>query len=247
MSNNYFKFKQFTVYQDKTAMKVGVDSVLLGSWTECNDAQNILDIGTGTGLLALMLAQKSDAKITAIELENEAYEQACENVRNSKWNNISIVHSSVQAYAEQTNSTFDLIICNPPYFHKSFAANDYQRNIARHDNNLTISVLVQCVSQLLSDKGSFYVIFPYDRKDELLSKAAERNLQAVKILAVRGNENKNPNRILVRFEFGKPISASNYNKLCEEDVLSIRNSTLNQYSSKYRELTKDYYLNALFY
>ncbi len=243
MSNNYFKFKQFTVFQDKTAMKVGVDSVLLGAWIKCRNAQNILDIGTGTGLLALMLAQKSDAKITAVEIDRNAYEQACENVENSIWNNIEPVNLDIQEFAKHAKSKFDLIVCNPPYFHKSTAAENAQRTIARHDDNLTINALFQAVANLISPQGSFYLIYPYERKYELLSEAAKYNLQTVQMLAAKGNELKKPNRILIEFS---PKNADNAKNNCAiEQTMNIRNSATNKYSREYIEMTKDYYFKDL--
>ncbi len=239
MSNNYFQFKKFTVYQDKTAMKVGVDSVLLGAYTECKNAKNILDIGTGTGLLALMLAQKTSVPVTAIELEQNAYRQALENIQNSKWNNISVLHSSVQDYAAKGNITFDLIICNPPYFHKSLGTNNLQRNIARHDNELTIDILISCINTLLSDKGRFYMIYPYDRKEEVLNTAAKYKLYPTNLLAVRGNESKPPNRIIIELAFDN----SNHQSHANEKLLTVRSKSTNKYTKEYKELTKDYYLN----
>ncbi len=241
MSNNYFKFKQFTVFQDKTAMKVGVDSVLLGAWIKCkNNVQNILDIGTGTGLLALMLAQKSGAKITAVEIDKDACEQAYENIQNSPWTNISVVNAGIQDFSKRTDEKFDLIVCNPPYFHKSLVAKNQQRNIARHDNRLLINELMQVVEKLLSAEGSFYIIYPYQRKAELLNEAAKYSLSPVQLLASRGNETKPPNRILAELTFADKTNC----KPATEKFINIRNSANNKYSSQYVEMTKDYYLGG---
>jgi tRNA1Val (adenine37-N6)-methyltransferase len=126
--NNYFKFKQFTVIQEFAAMKVGVDSVILGAWADIDEADSILDIGTGTGLLTLMMAQRSDAKITAIEIDDIAYREALYNVESSPWSNkIRVIHSSFQDFAEKCTSEFDHIVSNPPYFENSSQPEDQRR------------------------------------------------------------------------------------------------------------------------
>ena len=117
MPKNYFKFKQFIINQENSSMKVGTDGVLLGTWTKTNNAKNILDIGTGTALIALMLAQKSDAEIVAIEIDKNSYLQSLSNINESRWaNRISAKHISLQNFVAQTQRKFDLIVCNPPYF-----------------------------------------------------------------------------------------------------------------------------------
>lgn len=242
MSNNYFKFKQFIIYQDKAAMKVGVDSVLLGSLVKCDNANEVLDIGTGTGLLALMIAQKTTAKITAIEIDENAYLQAGENIKNSKWNNIKLINTSVQEFKQNVNKKFDLIICNPPYFSKSLNSSNMQRSVARHDNHLPISELFESVSYLLSYYGKFYMIYPYDRKTEVLDIAKKLELIPYYILSVKGNEKKNPNRVIFEFGHNAPLNNNSKYVLTEEQELIVRNSITNQYTGDYMELTKDYYL-----
>ena len=137
MSNQFFNFKQFTVYQDKCAMKVEIDGVLLGSWTPINDAKKILDIGTGTGLIALMLAQRSDAEILGIDIDNNAFLQATENIKNAPWSNrITLIENSIQEFSESTTMRFDLIVSNPPYFVDSFKSPSESRTKARHTDFL---------------------------------------------------------------------------------------------------------------
>ena len=128
MPNDYFKFKQFTIHQDKCAMKVGTDGVLLGAWAECANAKGILDIGTGTGLIALMIAQRSNAKIDAVEIDETASKQAKENIKKSLWNDrIEILNISFQDFSKSTNEKYDLIVSNPPYFQNSLYAPDEKR------------------------------------------------------------------------------------------------------------------------
>ena len=235
MSNTYFKFKQFIINQNKTAMKVGVDGVLLGAWTNTNNAKSILDIGAGTGLLTLMLAQKSQAKITSIELEKNAYLQAKENVEQSKWNNrIKMVNSSIQEYAKNSFERFDLIICNPPYFSESLRSKNEIRNLARHDNNLSVSDLLKCVQRLLSEKGRFTMIYPFQREGPLYNNAEEYGLYPNEVLEVKGTEQKPSNRVIVEFSF--------VNIGCNKQSLIVRDSATNDYTKEYKDITKDYYL-----
>ncbi len=237
MPNNYFKFKQFTVHQDKTAMKVGVDSVLLAAWTDINNINSILDIGTGTGLLSLMLAQKSDAKITAIEIDKSAYNQAVANVNISKWKTqIQVILTTFQNFYDNS-SKFDLIICNPPYFINSLKSSQKQRNTARHDDNLSLYDLFKGVKKILSEKGKMTLIYPYEQKELLLKVANHYNLYPSKELIVRGNENKQPNRIIIELLHQRI-------KIKTEEI-NIRNSATNSYSEKYKEITKDYYLSKM--
>jgi len=235
MGNPYFKFKQFTVFQDKTAMKVGVDGVLLGAWVKAGEAKNILDIGAGTGLLSLMLAQKSNVPIAAIEIDENAFIQAKENFRKSTWNDrISIIQSSVQDYVKSTSEKFDLIICNPPYFTESLKSKDNQRNLARHDNLLLMNDLIGHVCDLLSDNGRFCMIYPYDKLEILLKEGERQGLYPSKLLEVKGTEQKQPNRLIVEFSFKQ----SN----CSPITLVVRDASSKDYTIEYKNITKDYYL-----
>ncbi|RLD83229.1 MAG: tRNA (adenosine(37)-N6)-methyltransferase TrmM [Bacteroidetes bacterium] len=234
MSNNYFQFKQFTVYQDKTAMKVGVDSVVLGAWTKIEKVKSILDIGAGTGLLSLMLAQKSEAKITAVEIDASSYNQAVENVTNSKWGGrIDVIHSSFQEFVNKTKDSFDLIICNPPYFVDSLKSPKENRNTARHDDYLSLDELFSGSKEILSENGRLNLIYPYQQKANLMGVAENYGFYPIKLIIIRGNENKNPNRIIVEFKF--------IESKIETEELCIRNLT-NDYTKEYKNLTGDYYL-----
>ena len=216
-------------------MKVGVDSVVLGAWTKIEKAKSILDIGTGTGLLSLMLAQKSEAKITAIEIDQKSYYQAVENVLSSKWEDrIGVIHSSFQELVNETRTKFDLIICNPPYFINSLKSPKENRNKARHDDSLSLDELFSGSKKVLSENGSLNLIYPYGQKPNLIGIAEKYGFYPIKLLVIRGNENKNPNRIIVEFKFQKTN--------LEIDELRIRDLT-NDYTKKYKDLTGDYYLN----
>ena len=235
MSNEYFKFKQFTIYQEKTAMKVGVDGVLLGAWIQANNSKTILDIGTGTGLLSLMLAQKSDALVTALEIDQESYMQALLNFENSLWvNRIKALNVSFQEYCSNSNTKFDLIICNPPYFVQSLKSPDLKRNIARHDDLLPLNELFEGVSKLLSSRGRFVMIYPFEKRMNLYAEAKKNKLFAANELIIRGSEKKNPNRIIVEFSW--------LNQICNPSELVVRDHLNNDYTVAYKNLTKDYYL-----
>src|SRR4051812_36766372 len=152
MSDSTFRFRQFTVHQDKCAMKVGTDAVLLGSWIHPGLSRHILDIGTGTGLLALMLAQKSFAGIDAIDIDQGAFMQATENVRMSPWfSRIYIYHHSFQDFIHSTPRKYDLIVTNPPYFHHASKPSIESRVNARHDNQLTFVELITGVRKVLAE------------------------------------------------------------------------------------------------
>jgi tRNA1Val (adenine37-N6)-methyltransferase len=236
MGNSFFRFKQFVVNQENTAMKVGVDGVLLGAWANPGKAQSILDIGTGTGLLSLMLAQKSEAFITALEIEEGACRQAIENIRNSKWaNRIEVKKSSIQDFARTNSEKFDFIICNPPYFNSSLNSPDEKRNLARQDRTLGLTEFLSCADKLLQKAGRFVIIYPYDRMEELISEAGVFKLFPERICLVKGNERKIPNRLMV--EFGK--NGQN----CQKSEIVIRDSFTNEYTYAYISLVKEYYLN----
>jgi tRNA1Val (adenine37-N6)-methyltransferase len=235
MANDFFNFKQFTVKQDKTAMKVGIDSVLLGSWTTVSGLEkNVLDIGTGTGLLALMMAQKiPNAKIIACEIDENACEQALENISASVWSErITVVNADIRTFT-QNSKGFDLIICNPPYFEKSLKSQDSKRNFARHNDCLPFPDLMDCVHKLLHNKGRFALIVPEDKVDTLIKIAGEKKLFPIRRLNVKSKETKPVNRIIMELSYMfKPQ---------EEMSLTVR--TGNSYSDNYKSLTKDFYLN----
>lgn len=166
MSNIYFKFKQFTVYQDRCAMKVGTDGTLLGAWTDVTKSRTILDIGTGTGLIALMLAQRSlTTQITAIDIDIDSVMQAESNVALSPWcDRVKVFCSSLQDF---NGSGYDTIVSNPPYFVNSLKCPNGHRTLARHTASLSYKDLFDGVTRMLSDDGEFSVIIPFDCRDQM--------------------------------------------------------------------------------
>jgi tRNA1Val (adenine37-N6)-methyltransferase len=234
MSNDYFRFKQFTVKQDKTAMKVGSDSVLLGAWTAVNGLEkNVLDIGTGAGLLALMMAQKiPNAMITACEIDETACKQALENVSSSGWSErIIVVNADIRTFM-QNQRGFDLIICNPPYFEKSLKSHDSKRNLARHNDSLPFPDLIDCVHRLLHDNGRFALTVPADKANIITDLAANKKLSPIRRLNVKPTETKPVNRIILEFGYSSLPT--------EEYSLTVRAG--NNYSNDYKSVTKDFYL-----
>lgn len=235
MSQQYFEFKQFTINQDKCAMKVGTDAVLLGSWVDATSSKSILDIGTGTGIIALMLAQKSSAQIDAIDIDAGAFSQATENVALCKWKErIHIFHQSFQDFYSKRETKYDLVVSNPPYFIDSSKALAESRTAARHTDSLPFDDLIEGVVKLLDKKGKFCVILPFKEAEYFRELAEEKKLHLDKILRVKTRADKVEKRLLMQFEFN-PTSFSESSIIIEEDE---RHS----YSEDYKKLTKDYYL-----
>ena len=233
MPKPYFTFKQFTIYHDRCAMKVGTDGVLLGAWTNLENANRILDVGTGTGLIALMLAQRTkDATITAIDIDADAVSQAQENVLASPWKDrVEVALQDICTYAP--DSLFDSIVSNPPYFVNSLKCPDGQRTKARHTDSLDANRLIGKVTELLAPEGRFSLILPADQTDELLRIAEEKGLYPSRITRVITRPGLPPKRVLV--EFRKTT------QICEETELVVELDR-HVYSKDYIALTKNFYL-----
>ena len=218
-------------------MKVGTDSVILGSWAQTCGLNNGLDIGTGTGLLALMLAQKGVKKITAIELDEAACLQANENINSSRFKNqITLVHSSFQNYFMVSPERFDLIIANPPYFNSSLKSKDEKKTIARHDETLIKSELLHGVKTLLTDYGKFFCIIPYTDNHIFLSLARDKGLFASRTLLVFSKKEQSiPKRIAFQLE---KVERKNI-----AEQLYIENNFRHDFTASYKELTGEFYIN----
>lgn len=236
MANQSFAFKQFKINQDKCAMKVGTDAVLLGAWVNTANAKHILDIGTGTGIIALMLAQKCGAKIDAIDIDHNACIQATENVNNSAWKErITIIQTSLQKFSEEnTNYKYDLIVSNPPYFVDSSKAMEESRTNARHTDQLPYDDLLNGLLKLLSPTGKFYVILPTKESELFRDLALENKLYLTKLTRVVTRSDKPEKRWLMRFEFTQ--------RSFSESSITIEQDERHSYTEEYKELTKDYYL-----
>ena len=235
MSVEPFRFKKFSVQQDRSAMKIGTDGVLLGAWASIADGlASILDIGTGTGLIALMMAQRCEAEqIDAIELESEAFEQAVDNFENSPWaDRLYCYHASLQEFTQEIEETYDLIISNPPYFIPNPQA-DKKRSIARHHGHLSHEELIRCSAKLLSKNGSFAFILPHPEEQQVLRYGKQYNLFPKRITRVRGHAESPVKRSLIELKFGEQV--------CIEDVL-ILETERNTYTPAFREMVRDFYL-----
>lgn len=232
MPNPYFAFKQFTVYHDRCAMKVGTDGVLLGAWTDVTSARRILDIGTGTGLIALMLAQRCEAYIKAVDIDSDAVAQALENVAASPWKNrIEVEEQDVCRYVSDT--LFDVIVSNPPYFDRALKCPDAQRSKARHTDCLDFDGLISAVVRLLHPKGSFSVVIPTDGMMQFQAVAGRNGLYLSRRTWVHTKPGADPKRVLLAFRFSAGP--------CVCDHLTIE-LTRHVYSREYTALTKDFYL-----
>lgn len=228
-----FKFKEFSVIQKKSAMKVGTDGVLLGCWVSSSKSNlSILDIGCGTGLIALMLAQRNlNSNVTGIEIEKIASQEAKLNIINSSWNDrIAIKNTSLQKFSPKKK--FDLIVSNPPFFSQNESIKT--RDLARHKNSLSFNDLIDYSTNLLSEKGIFSVIIPKDSQEYFCDIATSYSLFCIRICNVRGNKNSNIKRVLMEFSFFKAKTR------IEGLTIEIRR---HQYTSKYIQLCKNFYLN----
>ena len=228
-----FRFKQFSIAQDKCAMKVGTDGTLLGAWTKAFKPQQILDIGTGTGLIAMMLAQRfENAQIKAIEIDANASQQAAENFQNSPWSNrLSLKHISLQRFKHL--SSFDLIVSNPPYFENNLKANNKQRTQARHTDTLSFVTLIEGSAKLLNKNGSLAIIIPSAIKDKVETIAQKHHLHLNRLCWVKGTDKTAVKRAVLQFYFEeKPL---------EENTLIIEKER-HVYSDEYTQLCKEFYL-----
>ena len=237
MANPYFQFKQFTVWHDKCAMKVGTDAVLLGAWADITNSKSILDVGTGTGIIALMLAQRGMGVIDAIDIDADACAQAKENVMASPFSDrINVIHAACTEYTASGNErkVYDLIVSNPPYFVNSLKCPDSKRSTARHTDSLPLSELIGNTCPLLSPHGRIALILPYKQKEEVKS-LAQKNMLFVSrqtdVIPVRGAQ---PKRLLIELSHIESEETIH-------DTLTLEDRE-RQRTPEYITLTRDFYL-----
>ena len=243
MASLPFKFKEFSVSQDKCAMKIGTDSVLLGAWTSLkNNPFSVLDIGAGTGVLSLMIAQRSRAQnIEAIEIDADAFEQCSENFENSSWSDrLFCYHASLLEFVEDLSAEeagvedkFDLIICNPPFYSEDYKTDNEARDLARFNDAMPFEHLIFAVINLLSEDGVFSVVIPYKEETNFVDLASKSGLFPKRILRVKGNPDTEIKRSLLEFSFK--------DSKIESSKLIIETGR-HQYTEDYINLTKDFYL-----
>lgn len=231
--NKLFHFKQFSVRHDRSGMKVGTDGVLLGAWTNVTNTKHILDIGTGTGVIALMLAQRAkQATIDAVEIEQEAFEDANENIASSPWPDRIRVHQSpIQDFNSDTQ--FDLIVSNPPYFQNSFKPPGMKRGLARHTQQLTFPELLTIAKKFLAPCGKLSIILPYTEGLEFITLASKHSLYCSRKWSFRTRAEKPIERWLLEFS-GMSIVTE------EGEILLYQNG--DEWANGYKSLTRDFYL-----
>ncbi len=231
-----FRFKQFTIIQDKTAMKLSTDSVLIGAWANADNPQNILEIGTGTGVVAIMLAQRFKfAKITTVEIDKTAFNEAAENIKNSPWaNRITAINADFTNFAQNNTDNYDLIVSNPPFFDNQLLPPNKNKQIAKHTTSLNFENLITNSAKLLSESGKFCVILPYSTHSKFVHLCSKIGLYLSKKNIIYPTEKKSPNRVLLQFT--KRILPT------KEETLLIRQN--GKYSAQYLQLTREFYLFA---
>lgn len=234
MPNPYFRFKKFTVYHDRCAMKVGTDGVLLGAWVNVS-GDNILDIGTGTGLISLMMAQRNGkAVIDAIDIDSDAVSQANDNIENSPFSNrINSWNASLQEFCSKVEKRYDVIVSNPPFFVQSLKSPNKERSLARHTDSLSVEDLIGLSASLLSQAGRMSFIYPFDYKVELIKLAEQYKLSVSRITNVFPTPDSVPKRILI--ELSKEEATPIENDLIIEKARHV-------YSDGFTALLKDFYL-----
>jgi tRNA1Val (adenine37-N6)-methyltransferase len=234
MAQEYFQFRKFTIHQDKTAMKVTTPACLFGAWCAVKLAnysanKTALDIGTATGLLSLMIAQKNELDIDAIEIDRHAAQQATENLRTSEFDSITIIEGDVR---EIKLPTYDIIFSNPPFYENELKSPDAARNTAHHSENLSWEELFSIIQKHLDEKGRFYLLLPAKRINDLEDLSSRNYLHLHQLIYVRPTSSQQPSWIMV--EGGKEKSALQVSEII------IRDS--NGYTNEFTALLKDYYL-----
>jgi tRNA1Val (adenine37-N6)-methyltransferase len=235
MSNAYFAFRQFGIRQDRSAMKVSSDACIFGAWipVPATDDARILDIGAGTGLLSLMLAQRHEtARIYAVELDANAATQAAENVADSIFaRRVEVIQADARHF--EASARYQLIVSNPPFFKASLKGPDAARNAARHDESLDVNTLFALVARMLDEDGAFALLMPAAEAGEILQTAAARGFACVQRLVIREHETASSKRCCWMFRRGEIPAAT-------EQILTIREN--GSYSESFRKLLGSYYL-----
>ena len=238
-----FTFKKFTVHQDRCAMKIGTDGILLGAWISLTEKpERILDIGTGTGVIAMQLAQRCSAQtIDAIEIDASAFEQCTDNFEASPWSErLFCYHAAIQEFASEIENTYDLIISNPPFYSENYKPEKKARDTARFNDALPFRQLVVCVAQLLTDQGVFALILPKKEERDFIEIARESGLHPKRICRVRGTGNSEEKRSLLEFCFQPKVKQGKEKEIIIES-LTIESARHN-YTEDYIKLVKDFYL-----
>ena len=235
-SDRIFRFKQFSLTDKASAMKIGMDAVLLGAYSGRLNFKTALDIGCGCGILSLMLAQEGQGSVYAIDVDENAAAEASLNFQNSPWNDQLLSEKiSVQDFVEKSDQKFDKIICNPPYFQNSLKSTTKGRNIARHSESLSFTDLSNAVARLISIDGHFDVIIPFDSAEKMEKHMLDEGLNLQSQLLIRNREGEKPIRIIQRYSKGEQMGLK-----CSSLVIFDYNG---DYSDHFVALTRHYYYN----
>lgn len=235
MSNSYFQFKQFRVEQDKCAMKVSTDACIQGAWTPIDDSvKKILDIGTGTGLLSLMLAQRNvSVIIDAIEIDEQAATQAKENIAASPWQDrINVIQADATTYT--FSNKYDLVICNPPFFQNSLLGPNEGRNIARHTLSLSYEDMFTIFEKCLNTDGRASIMLPYTEHKQWEALLKSRGWYIIHRLLIQAKENTNAIRVI--------SICSRINSPSKDEILAVRKNTT-EYTDEFNRLLAPFYLH----
>ncbi|MFT3675493.1 MAG: methyltransferase [Chitinophagaceae bacterium] len=241
MANSYFQFKHFTIHQDRAAMKVTTDGCLFGAWVAHTEKElltdhpsdlHLLDIGTGTGLLSLLIAQQCPHRITALDIDAAATTQAKENAAASPWSDrITVLQQDIRSW--QPPRLFDCIVCNPPFYENEWPSDHAARNMAHHSSHLTLEELTHTIGPLLSDNGRLYLLLPFKRWPAAQILLKENGWHLHQLLFARQTPRHQPFRVLIQ-------AGKNAGQLIEEEII-IKNEE-GQYSERFNELLRSYYL-----
>jgi tRNA1Val (adenine37-N6)-methyltransferase len=236
MGNSWFQFKQFHLTQEKSALKAGTDGVLLGAWCRVNNTMSILDVGTGTGLIALMVAQRSEAQVHAVEINESSSSDAIQNFEKSPWTDrLKLFTSDFNDFSNEHLGQYDLVVCNPPFFNNSLRSANAASSMAKHDVTLTFLQLIRGAKKVLKDRGRLAVIIPTAAFDDFRETARLEGFYLGRKTAVIPKTNRPAKRMLLEFSTTACYPES------DELVILIGG---NQYSEDYVALTRDFYLDA---
>jgi tRNA1Val (adenine37-N6)-methyltransferase len=235
MSNNFFTFKQFNIQQERSVFKVGTDGVLLGACADLAGAERLLDIGTGTGLIAIMAAQRCGADIVAIEPDENSYTEACANAEACKWNKRIIVRNSgFREYFTGNTEKFNIIITNPPYFRDSLKNPDADKSATRHTDSLSSNDILEGAGKILTAEGSLQIILPYAEGSLFIAEASQYGFYCNRIIKIKAVPTGEIKRLIMKFErTRKPL---------RENFLTIETGTRHNYTEEYMEITREFYL-----
>lgn len=231
-----FRFKEFSIDQDKCSMKIGTDGVLLGAWADVADANRILDIGTGTGVIAIMMTQRNQtAMVSGVEVDEDSGLQAHRNMKASPWKDrLKLELLPIQEFARNSTETFDLIVCNPPFFSGGTLSYNQDRNSVRHTVKLPNGDLLRATKKLLAPSGKFCLILPFIEGLRFIEMAETYKFHCTKMVEVKPKINKPIERLLLQFELA-PAEL-------QKSELVIQHEVRNDYTKDYKDLTKDFYL-----